>query len=188
VTLPDVLDAGAVELRRWRPDLAEAVVDAVAESIDELRPWMPWAQAVPTIDEERRVLSDGDDAFARGESFGYVLVEVASGDVVGGCGLHPRVGPDAVEIGYWVRTDRWGRGYACAAAQALTDAAFAHLGVERVEIHMDRANERSVAVPRRLGYRFVREEARENLAPGHTGVTLVWAVGRDDWASGARTV
>jgi RimJ/RimL family protein N-acetyltransferase len=190
VTLPDVLPAGAVDLRRWRAEWAEAVVAALAVSIDELRPWMPWAQEVPSLDEERKVLADGDAAFARGDAYGFVVVEhdgrTGGDEVVGGCGLHPRVAPDAIEIGYWIRTDRWGRGYASAAAAALTDAAFAHLEVARVEIQMDRANVRSAAVPRRLGYRLVREEEREPFAPGHTGVTLVWEVGRDEWGSARR--
>ena len=43
------------------------------------------------------------------------------------------------------RRDHRGRG-------ALTDAAFALDGIERVEIHCDEANLRSAAVPRRLGY------------------------------------
>ena len=45
--LPDVLPAGAVELRRWRPSQLDQLMEAVAASLPELRRWMPWAQTMP---------------------------------------------------------------------------------------------------------------------------------------------
>ena len=104
---------------------------------------------------------------------------VADGGVVGCMGLHPRAGPGEVTIGYWLRTDRTGRGIVTACAGALTAAALALAGVERVEIHCDEANGRSAAVPRRLGYRLDRVMPTP-AAPGgrsataETGRTMVW--------------
>ena len=39
----EVLTHGPVTLRRHRPDDLDAVFGAVTESLDHLRPWMPWA-------------------------------------------------------------------------------------------------------------------------------------------------
>jgi RimJ/RimL family protein N-acetyltransferase len=134
---------------------------------------------MPTAEAELAVLQEGEASFDADTEWSYMLYELDSGELVGGAGLHQRAGPTVVEIGYWVRTDRTGRGYATAAAGALTDAAFTHLaGIERVEIHMDQANLASAAVPRKLGYRLDREESREVLAPGHTGRGLVWVIDR----------
>jgi len=177
--LPAVLPAGAIELRRCRVDDLPALLAAVAASLAELGQWMPWAQTMPTAEDELAVLVDAESSFDAGTEWIYLLYELDSGELVGGTGLHQRVGPEGVEIGYWVRSDRTGRGYATAAAGALTHAAFTHLGhVERVEIHMDAANAASAAVPRKLGYRFDREETREILARGHTGTGLVWILDR----------
>lgn len=66
--------------------------------------------------------------------FGYSIVEGPEEAVVGGCGLHGRMGPDGLEVGYWVHVDRGSRGLATAAARALTDAAFAIDGIEHVQI------------------------------------------------------
>ena len=57
---------------------------------------------------------------------------------------------------------------------ALTAAALALPGVERVEIHCDEANRRSAAVPRRLGYRLDRIEADHVSAPGDLGRSMIW--------------
>jgi RimJ/RimL family protein N-acetyltransferase len=177
--LPAVLPAGAIELRRCRVDCLQALLAAIAASLAELGQWMPWAQTMPTAEDELAVLVGAASSFDGGSEWRYLLFELDSGDLVGGAGLHPRVGPQGIEIGYWVRSDRTGRGYATAAAQALTDTAFTHLPeIQRVEIHMDSASAASAAVPRKLGYRLDREETCEILVPGDTGTGLVWILDR----------
>src|SRR5688572_13269773 len=152
---------------------------AIESSFAELRQWMPWAQTMPSRDEEETVLLEGEQSFDQGEDFGYLLWEIATGELVGGAGLHRRIGPGAIEIGYWVRSDRTGRGYATATAKALTEAAFAHLpDVQRVEIHPDRANLASAAIPPKLGYTLSREEERERLSESQSGMSQIWVIER----------
>jgi RimJ/RimL family protein N-acetyltransferase len=68
----------------------------------------------------------------------------------------------------------------------VVDAAFDCLAtVEHVEIRMDRANDASAAVPRKLGFLLDRAEDRPIQTPGHTGHGLVWAMTRDRWRRGA---
>jgi RimJ/RimL family protein N-acetyltransferase len=87
------------------------------------------------------------------------------------------VGDDAIEIGYWTAAGHTRRGYAAAAAQALTSVAMALPGVRHVEIHCDEANIASAAIPRKLGYRLDRMEAHEREAPGEVGRRLIWIWG-----------
>ena len=177
--LPDRLAAGPIELQRWRDDHLDALLSAIESSLPELQPWMPWANPAPTAEAERAVLRGAVAAFDADQEWGYFLVETGTGELVGGCGLHRRSGPDTVEIGYWVRSDRTRRGYATAAAGALTAAALHHLAeIQQVEIRMDTANSASAAVPPKLGFRLVGEEERERLAPGQTGRGLVWVMDR----------
>jgi RimJ/RimL family protein N-acetyltransferase len=177
--LPDVLPAGAIELRRWRIGSLAALMNAIGASYPELQRWMAWAQTMPTAEQQRDVLEAGEAAFDADREWGYLLYEQSSGDLVGGAGLHRRGEPQVTEIGYWVRSDRTGRGYATATARALTEAAFSRLpDIERVEIHMDKANAASAAVPRKLGYRLDREVPRDILALAHTGTGLVWVLDR----------
>jgi RimJ/RimL family protein N-acetyltransferase len=180
--MPDRLQAGEVELCRWHSHYVDEITAAVESSYPELQRWMAWAQAMPTRNAMSAVIADGVASFEADREWQYVLRNVDSGELVGGAGLHRRGGPHALEIGYWVRTDRTGRGYATSAARGLTDAAFAASSeCDRVEIHMDQANLASVEVPRRLGYRLVLEEEREVLAPGHSGRGFIWSVERSSW-------
>jgi RimJ/RimL family protein N-acetyltransferase len=57
-----------------------------------------------------------------------------SGELIGDCGLIQQEveGLTEIEIGYHLRRDQWGKGYATEAARACRDWAFANLDVERL--------------------------------------------------------
>jgi ribosomal-protein-serine acetyltransferase len=153
---------------------------AVEESLDHLRPWMPWVAFEPLSIEARRDLIQAwerEETEGAGTVFGIFVDD----QVAGGCGLHRRIGPGGFEIGYWVHQRAIRRGIATTAARLLTDAAFGVPSTTHVEIHHDKANTASAAVPRRLGYRFVAERADEVTAPGEVGIDCCWRVERDEW-------
>jgi RimJ/RimL family protein N-acetyltransferase len=81
--------------------------------------------------------------FDLGEQYVYGMFTPDEHEVVGGTGLHKRVGDAALEIGYWLRADQLRRGLATEAASALTRAAFDICLVERMEIHATRATRRA---------------------------------------------
>ncbi|MGH9021089.1 MAG: GNAT family N-acetyltransferase [Acidimicrobiales bacterium] len=177
--LPETVETPRLTLRVWRDADATALADAIDTSLAHLRPWMPWADQAMTVAETAEFISDRR---AKWEAGGDAIYGVfAAGVVVGGCGLHANVGPDVLEIGYWVHVDHTRQGYATELAAALTDAAFTVPGVERVEIHHDRANAISRRVPERLGFTFDAERPAGKRAPGEEGPEWIWAVGRSDW-------
>ena len=75
-----------------------------------------------------------------------------SGAIVGGTGIHPRVGPGGLEIGYWIAADRTRRGYATELAAALTRVAFEVAKVRFLEIRTARSNAVSARIPKKLGF------------------------------------
>lgn len=164
------LSAVGARLRRHRLDDLDELHAAIEESRDHLRPWMPWADQprATTAGFLERSVQSWDD----GREFGYVVVDADDDAVLGGIGLDQRLGPGALAIGYWRRTDAGGRGVVTAAAGALTDEALAL--VERVEIHCDEANLASAAIPRRLGYALERIDERPIVAPGEHGRSMIW--------------
>ena len=171
---PERIELPAVDavVRRHRLDDLDALQQAIEESRDHLRPWMFWADQ--TRGDTATFLRGARDKWDAGEEFAYLIVSGAGDRVLGGGGLHRRLGPEALEIGYWLRADATGHGVITAAAGALTDAAFALDGIERVEIHCDEANVRSAAVPRRLGYTLAELRDRPPAAPAERGREMVW--------------
>ncbi len=170
-------------IRCPHPADAPLLADAVAESLDHLRPWMPWARFEPQPLETRvqrlRVRRAGFDT---DQEYAYAILTPDEREVVGGIGLHRGVGEGALELGYWIHVRHAGRGYATEATAALTRAAFEINGVERMEIRCDPGNERSAAIPRKLGY--TQDGMLRANVPGVDGRmrdTLVWSLLRAEY-------
>lgn len=169
-------------LRCWEPRDAPALKDAVDSSLDHLLPWMPWARDEPqSLEEKVELLRTFRGRFDLGKDFVYGTFSADELQVVGGTGLHTRVGAGAFEIGYWIRASRAGEGLGTETTAALTRVAFELCGVDRIEIRTDPANERSRAIPRKLG--FVEEAIlRRRLHYPEPRDTVVYSMFRDDFA------
>jgi RimJ/RimL family protein N-acetyltransferase len=175
------VSADRLVVRQWRDDDVPRLHAAVIESLDHLRPWMPWVVKEPlSLDQRRDLVAGWERLWDAGDRLCGMFVDDR---VVGGCGLHQRIGPGGQEIGYWVHVDHTGHGYATAAARALTDMAFAMPGITRVEIHHDVANPASGRVAAKLGYTQVHDVRRPVEAPGETGVQRIWRLERDGRAA-----
>ena len=150
---PYAIRTERLAIRCWDPRDAPLLKEALDTSLDHLRPWMPWALDEPrplqqTIDLLRRFRG----MFDLGQDFVYGVLRPDEAEVVGGSGLHTRVGEGALEIGYWLRASAVGRGLARETVAALAVVAFRVCEVDRVELHIDPANDRSLRVPRALGF------------------------------------
>lgn len=127
---PEEAAAGSVRIRRWHLEDACDLHDLLLANLEHLRPWMGWVAAEPLTFEERRSRIIAWEArWDAGEDFSYAIVEAAGGALLGGCGLHRRIAPDGLGLGYWVRGDRTGQGLATDAARALVEGAFAVEGI-----------------------------------------------------------
>jgi ribosomal-protein-serine acetyltransferase len=175
---PNHLTSGTVELRRWRAADAELCLRLVTESLDHLRPWMPWATTDYDLAVARDFVQRCEADWDAGTAFNYLILSGA--EPAGSAGLMARIDPGGLEIGYWVHPAYTGRGVATAAATALTEAAFALSGVDHVEIHHDERNLASERVPVKLGYVHVetRTEPRFEPAPAGSGTSKVWRITR----------
>jgi RimJ/RimL family protein N-acetyltransferase len=174
---------GGLALVRTRRERAASAVVAINESLEHLRPWMAWAAEPATEEGLYTFFAAAEEQWDQRRDFGFSIVD-AEDSVVGGCGLHARIGPDGLEIGYWVHVDRAGKGVATAAARALTEAAFGIDGIQRVRIQCEDVNVRSARVPEKLGYTFDGVRVPED-GPCSGRPTQVWWMQRSDWITAA---
>lgn len=182
--LPDpvpVPDRPGLEIRLWQVADASALAEMVTSSIEHLRPWMPWiAQEPMSLEARLAQLTSSVAEWERGGDAFYGMW--LDGRPVGAIGAHHRIGPDGLEIGYWLRPEAVGTGLVTSSVRALTEALMALPWVTHVEIRNDAANVRSAAVPQRCGYRLVAEHDRPSTAPAETGRGQVWRFGADPQA------
>ncbi len=149
---------------------------AIDSSLTELRRWTPWVIPEP---HEVGVLEDRiwkfHEQFGSGQNFIYGLFDPAEMRVVGQAGLYGRIGPAALEIGYWIRSDATGHGYATEATRMLTTVAFRECAVDRVEIRCDPNHAASAAIPQRLGFNLREVITQEAVTPAEGSHDLqIW--------------
>ena len=113
--------------------------------------------------------SQGDNGFCF-----WALERKADEAFLGYCGLKRTSLPDTpveddVEIGWRLREDAWGQGYATEAAAAVLDWAWANLEVERIVSFTTPANLASQRVMERIGMdrRPDLDFAHPNFPPDH---------------------
>jgi RimJ/RimL family protein N-acetyltransferase len=86
------------------------------------------------------------------------ILERASGRFLGRSGLKYWPQFDETEVGWVLRTDVWGRGFATEAGQACLDWGFRDLDVPYLTAMIVADNHRSIGVARRLGMHPLRSD------------------------------
>lgn len=180
---PDEFETERLLIRAPRPGDGRMLYEAVMESLEELKPWMPWAHKPIELEVEEGIVRRMHANFVAREDLPLFLLKKDTSEFVGGSGLHrfdwevPRF-----EIGYWVRTRFRGKGYITEATAGIANFAFEKLFAERVEIHMDERNERSWRVAERLNFKLeaeLRNQARD--VNGALRTTRVYSKIRAEW-------
>lgn len=161
-----------LEMRPWAIDDTDRQIEAIEESLPELRAFMPWAHFPITREGQYAVIARFQSDYWAGREYVFGLFDEA-GEVIGGAGLHPRtaLNPRALEIGYWCRSSRAGQGWATLASRLLLALAFEHLGSDRVQIMHDEANTASRRIVEKCG--FVFEGILRNAMASPTPLQLV---------------
>jgi RimJ/RimL family protein N-acetyltransferase len=170
-------------IRCYNPKDAPLLQKSIQESVEHLRPWLPWVKTEP---EELKVkierLRMFRARFDLSENYIYGVFDPKETELIGGTGLHPRVGSNAFEIGYWVNVNHINKGYATEFSAALTKVAFEIENVNRVEIHCDPDNINSAAIPKKLGYVYEATlRSRTETIDGTLSDSMIWSILREEY-------
>ena len=140
---------------------------------------------VPEFDEA--MLRAWLTQYERWPAYGtFAAIEKASAEFIGWFHLRPAtedVEADEPELGYRLRKDAWGKGYATEGSRALIDMAFTDLGATRIFAETMSINTGSRRVMERAGMRFVRAFHADwpVRIPGDEHGDVEYAVTREEW-------
>lgn len=145
-----VIGSARLDLREYGPGDAELVHELLAAGQPEALP--PGAPSDP--DEVAGWLADGAHRARReGTGVHLMMLDRAGGRIVGSLGLfHADWEVGSVEIGYGVRADERGKGYAPEALAAAARWALTEGGVQRAWLTANTDNVASVRVAEKAGF------------------------------------
>ncbi len=103
------------------------------------------------------------------------------GRLIGGCGLRRTDVAGEAFIGYVLRRDAWGRGYATEAARTLLTFGFEGLGLRRIFADCHPTNAASWRVMEKLGMRREGHFREAKLVKGEWWDTYVYAMLAREW-------
>jgi RimJ/RimL family protein N-acetyltransferase len=140
-------------IRCYEPEDAPLLKAAVDSSIEHLLPWMPWARFEPqSVAEKLELCRMFRGQFDLDQNYVYGIFSPDETEQLGGSGFHKRGNEGSLEIGYWVAASAIGRGIATEVTAVQTRAGFELAGLDRVDIQVEPTNDRSLAIPRKLGF------------------------------------
>jgi ribosomal-protein-serine acetyltransferase len=165
--IPETLETPRLRLRATRAGLGPIVNAAARESHEALKPWMPWAQELPTLEVSEQHCRDAQAKWHAREMLDFCFFRRDDESFVGKGGLHtidwtvPKF-----EIGYWIRTSCAGLGFGTEGAIALAEFARSALGAHRLEITSDARNAASRRVAEKAGFALegIRRQLRRDPA------------------------
>ncbi|MGI2328575.1 GNAT family N-acetyltransferase [Planococcus sp. YIM B11945] len=153
--IPTEIHTERLLLRMPRSGDGKAVNAAIRASINELKPWLQFAQTLPTPEETEINLMEAHLDFLKKESLRYLIFQQETGEFIGTTGFHDiEWDMPKMEIGYWIATKWSGSGFMAEAVAALSDVALNGFGCKRLEIRCDAENVKSRAIPEKLGFKL----------------------------------
>lgn len=165
--VPKSIKTKRLLLRCWESDDAENLSPILQSNLKHLKEWIPERVSKPasSADLEKR-LSGFKSDFISGKEWRFAIFILDEMTLLGEVSLFPRNKDgrvnfkfaDRVEIGYWLRSDVTGKGYATEASEGMFNLSKSLKGIKLVEIRCDAENVPSAAVPKRLGFQLAQPD------------------------------
>lgn len=175
-----VLTTARLVLRDFRED-DWASVHEYASDLDVVRymPWGPNSEDQTRAFIERALTAQSEEPRTKFE-FAVTLKE--SGRLIGGCGIRMASARDrSADMGYCLRRDVWGQGYATEAAGAVLGFGFDVLNRHRIFATCDTENLASAGVLEKLGMRREAHFREDTRLRGRWRDTYLYAVLEQEW-------
>ncbi len=130
---------------------AKELAELIDSSRSYLREWLPWVDYSTTTQDSEQFIQHSLEQFARND--GFQLAIRYQGHIAGIIGLHSiNWSNRSTSIGYWLGEGFQGRGLMTKACAAVAAYCFEELELHRIEVRAAAGNQKSQAIPERLGF------------------------------------
>ncbi len=157
-------------------------VEAVAESMNEISIWLPWARYYPTVSQTESYIEMCNNSWTNknNNNIGLPLwlIDKKNHRFIGNITMWNIIWEiPKFEFGFWVRTTEINKGYITEAVNALTRYCLLQIGVNRIEIRCEKENVHAQQIPKKLGFSLdgVLRNSTLAVADGRLTDTLLFS-------------
>lgn len=153
-------------IRPVMPGDGAAIHAAKIETWDEIRPWMPWAKILETVEETKTMVREHHAKFLMREDFMMIACERDTDRPVIFTGIHrPDWEVRRLEVGFWCRKSAMGIGLVTESTNAIVRYAFNVMAARTVSICHAHDNDKSRRVIERLNFHYEGRLRNATITP-----------------------
>lgn len=154
------------------------VVESLKDNKEFLSPYLDFVNHV-NIDNQLYVINRWQRDYRRG--YGFQAGIFREDKLLGMCGLKIDFVNDKGEIGYWLIESETGKGTMSKVVGLVTDMGFTTYKLNKLVISMVVSNEKSKAIPERLGYTYEATLRKDYKLHGNYEDLMIYSLLYDEW-------
>ncbi len=140
-------------LRPFRRRDVGPLHDAISISLDDLTPWLPWVEGYDR-GVSQRFVRESVGAWTDRRAYDFTIRNIDDPDRhIGNVSIWSTSHQNAIgEVGYWIRSDETGKGYATEATTRAIQIGFEEMSLHKVQLRIALGNTRSERIARSIGF------------------------------------
>jgi ribosomal-protein-serine acetyltransferase len=167
------------ELRLLEPRHAEELYLLVDSNREHLRRWLPWVDSTKSTED---IVAFIKQQLQRLATNGTTVASIWYENNLAGIISLNSSSVRCMEIGYWLGEKYQGKGLMTAACKAMIGHSFVELDINRIEIRVEPDNDRSKAIPGRLGFTYEGTQRQKGMnADGKAVDLMMFSLLKEEW-------
>jgi RimJ/RimL family protein N-acetyltransferase len=153
--LPTIIETNRTYIRNVQPSDGKFIYDAVVESYEQFKTWLPWVNSNLTLETCEKSCCDAYQQFLNNDEFRGIIFLKNNHQCIGSIGLHNiRWEIGQFEIGYWCRKSLQGKGFIIETVSALVSYVIANYEAKRIFLTTDERNIASQKIAEKTGFLY----------------------------------
>lgn len=169
-----------LSLKSRREEDAEECFQLVDRNRDYLKKWLPWVDGTLSAEDTKKYIIECREKFEKKETADFGIWY--ENRWVGSMGFNNiNLANERAEIGYWLDAEQQGKGIMTACVEALLRYGFEELKLHRIQIRCAAINEKSKAIPERLGFKLEGTIREDHRIDGKFCDGLIFGLLKSEW-------
>ena len=171
-----------IGIRPFSASDAEALHQAVLESVEHVSAWLPWCTPDYSIEDARQWASGAVKSWNGGTDYRFVIEDTDTASFLGSVGINHVSQHRVGNFGYWVRKTALNQGVCTTGGRLAIRFAFDKLGFQRLEIQVPIDNHASNAVAAKLGGVYEGIFRNKLILKGLSSPAMCYSIVPSDYA------